>query len=63
MPTDKERVQTYLDKSVKKKLVIEAQKAGRSVSNFLEQLIKDHLGIDLSEEEIARIAEADSEDD
>lgn len=63
MPTDKERVQTYLDKSVKKKLAIEAQKAGRSVSNFLEQLIKDHLGIDLSEEELAKIAAAEAEDE
>ena len=63
MATDKEKIQAYLDKSVKKKLAIEAKKAGRSISNFVEQLIKDHLGIELSEEELAKIAAAEAEDE
>ncbi|MEM8777437.1 MAG: ribbon-helix-helix protein, CopG family [Cyanobacteria bacterium P01_G01_bin.49] len=38
--TDKTRVSTYIDAELKKKAEIEAKKEGRSLSNFIEQLIK-----------------------
>jgi macrodomain Ter protein organizer (MatP/YcbG family) len=63
MPTDKKKIQAYLDESVKKLLALEAMKEGRSISNFVEQLIKDRLGIELSEEELAALKEEAKEDE
>ena len=59
MPTDKERIAAYLDASVKRQLLIRAKREGRSLSNYVEQLIKEHLGIELSEEELAELAKDD----
>ncbi len=41
MPTDKARVATYIDEELKKKLEKLAELEDRSVSNFLERVIKD----------------------
>ncbi|MEM9006973.1 MAG: TraY domain-containing protein [Cyanobacteria bacterium P01_F01_bin.86] len=63
MVTDKKKIQAYLDESVKKLLAQAARRDGRSVSNYVEKLIKDHLGIELSEEELARLAAEVEEDE
>ncbi|MGI0488869.1 ribbon-helix-helix protein, CopG family [Pantanalinema rosaneae CENA516] len=41
MPTDKARVATYIDDDLKQKLEKLAALEDRSVSNFLERLIKE----------------------
>lgn len=41
MPTDKDRVATYIDHELNEKLKKLAQMEDRSVSNFLERLIKE----------------------
>jgi predicted transcriptional regulator len=41
MPTDKARVATYIDHELNEKLKALAQLEDRSVSNFLERLIKE----------------------
>jgi predicted transcriptional regulator len=41
MPTDKARVATYIDHELNEKLKELAQMEDRSVSNFLERLIKE----------------------
>lgn len=40
MPTDKARVATYIEETLKQKLERLAASEDRSVSNFLERLIK-----------------------
>jgi len=49
MPTDKARVATYIDHELNEKLKELAQMEDRSVSNFLERLIKETVAKALSE--------------
>jgi predicted transcriptional regulator len=43
MPTDKARVATYIDHELNERLKELAQMEDRSVSNFLERLIKETI--------------------